>query len=420
MKRYIRLLGTLVVLSLVALGIQGPGAISVAAPQRVTITFWHTYSDVEAEFLRERVIPAFEALYPDIKVDELPIPYDVYREKILTAIAAGEPPDLARIDIIWVPELARMGVLSALDLLMLDFDDYKDRMFPGPLATNFWKGHYYGLPLNTNTRVLVWNKEMYDAAGVTGPPETIEDFLAVCKAIKALGPDKYCYTDGGTYGWAVLPWIWSFGGDITDPEMTTATGYLNGSDTVAAYEFLLDLLKQGYLSPMIVGEEVIGTWEGFAQDIYANMLEGPWVAPFFGSMFPDKELHYGLMPAGKGGSISVIGGENIVLFELSKEKEAALTFLRFMLSPSVQLSMTEPGLITALEPLTGPLKEHPYLGIFMEQLKTAKPRLVHPAWARIEEIVTNVGQEILLEEKTPQQALDEAARKVNAILAEYR
>jgi multiple sugar transport system substrate-binding protein len=405
------------VIGLMVLGTLVFGAM-VAAQQQVTITFWHTYSVEEAKFLVTRVIPAFEALHPNIKVKEVTIPYDVYREKLLTAIAAGEVPDVARVDIIWVPELAKMGVLSALDLLMPDFGDYKDRMFPGPLATNFWAGHYYGLPLNTNTRVLVWNKEMYDAAGIKGPPQTIEEFRAVCKAIKALGPDKYGFVDGGTYGWAVLPWIWSFGGDITDPNMTRATGYLNGPDTVAAYEFLRELFAEGHISPMIVGEAVIGAFEGYAQNVYANLFEGPWVGPIMKSMFPQKELHLALVPAGKGGSVSVVGGENIVLFEGSRNKEAALEFIRFMLSPSVQLAMADVGLITALAPLAKLWENDPYLGVFMEQLKTARPRLVHPAWAKIEVVLTRAGQEILLGVKTPQQALDDAAKEIDQILAE--
>lgn len=404
------------VVSLMAIGCLA-FTVAVAAQQTV-ITFWHTYSPEEAKFLVERVIPAFEALHPDIKVQELTVPYDVYREKLLTAIAAGEPPDVARVDIIWVPEFGKMGVLAALDTIMPEFDDYKERMFPGPLATNLWAGHYYGLPLNTNTRVLVWNKEMYDAAGVKGPPQTIDDFRTVCEAIKALGPNKYGFTDGGTYGWAVLPWIWSFGGRITDPEMTRATGYLNGPETVAAYEFLLELFEADYISPMIVGESVIGAWEGFAQNTYANLLEGPWMPPLMKSMFPEKDLHFALVPAGEGGHVSVVGGENIVLFEESQDKEAAVEFIRFMLSPSVQLAMADAGLITALAPLAELWETHPYLGIFMEQLKTARPRLVHPAWARVEEVLTYAGQEILLGVKTSQQALDAAAEQIDRILAE--
>jgi multiple sugar transport system substrate-binding protein len=200
--------------------------------------------------------------------------------------------------------------------------------------------------------------------------------------------------------------------------MTKATGYLNGPDTVAAYEFLLELFKDEHISPFIIGRAGAGPFDGYAANVYANMFEGPWVLPIMKSIAPDKELHYGLIPAGNGGHVSVVGGENIVLFEGSKNKEAAVKFIRFMLSPNVQLTMADAGLITALAPLAKLWGKDPYLGIFMEQLKTARPRLVHPAWARVEDVLTNVGQEILLGVKAPQRALDDAAKQIDQILAE--
>ena len=72
---------------------------------------------------------------------------------------------------------------------------------------------------------------MFAAAGIENPPATIDEFLADCEKIKALGEGKYCFADGGTYAWAVNPWIWSMGGDVTDPEVTKATGYFNGENS---------------------------------------------------------------------------------------------------------------------------------------------------------------------------------------------
>jgi len=63
------------------------------------------------------------------------------------------------------------------------------------------------------------------------------------------------------------------------------------------------------------------------------------------------------------------------------------------------------------------IQNHPYYGIFLEQLKTAKARTPHPAWTKMDEIITNAGQSILREEKTPQQALDDAAAEIDALLA---
>ncbi|HIC88216.1 MAG TPA: extracellular solute-binding protein [Anaerolineae bacterium] len=387
----------------------------------VTITFWHAYNEVSPEnkMLVETLIPMFEASHPNIKVESQAVPYNEFRQKLLTSMAGGVAPDLIRSDIIWVPELADMGALVALDEAMPDFEDYKAKVFPGPLSTNFWQGHYYGLPLDTNTRVWFWNKEMYEAAGIPEPPKTIDDVMAQCDKIKALGEDKYVFADGGTYAWAVLPWIWSFGGAVTDPDITTATGYLNGSGTVAAYQFWLDMYKQGCLSPSVLGSGVdAGT--GYAQDIYANYLDGPWMYPIYEAQFPNKQLHATLMPAGPGGSISVVGGEDIVLFQQSKHKEEAMEFIRFALSPEYQLKMAETGQLMVLTELleSDYIKNHPYYGIFLEQLKTAKARTPHPAWTKMDEIITNAGQAILREEKGVQEALDEAAAEIDALLSQ--
>ncbi len=333
-------------------------------------------------------------------------------------MAGGVAPNLIRADIIWVPELANLGALAPLDEIMPDFNTYKEKVFSGPLSTNFWNGHYYGLPLDTNTRVWFWNKEMYDAAGIAAPPKTIDDVLAQCAAIKALGEDKYVFADGGTYAWAVLPWIWSFGGAITDPDVTTATGYLNGPETVQAYEFLLKFYKDGCMAPSVLGSGVdAGT--GYAQDLYANYIDGPWMYPIYEGQFPDKQLHATLMPAGAGGSVSVVGGEDIVVLQQSPNKDAALEFIRFTLSPEYQTKMAEVGQLMVLNELVESdyIQNHPYYGIFLEQLKTAKARTPHPAWTKMDEIITNAGQSILREEKTPQQALDDAAAEIDALLA---
>lgn len=391
-----------------------------APPEPVTLTFWHAYNEVspENEMLANTLIPMFEAEHPNIKVESLPVPYGEFRQKLLTSMAGGVAPDLIRSDIIWVPELAELGALAPLDEIMSDFEEYKAKVFPGPLSTNSWKGHYYGLPLDTNTRVWFWNKEMYEAAGIAEPPATIEDVAAQCTAIKALGEDKYVFADGGTYAWAVLPWIWSFGGTITDSAITKASGYLNGPDTVAAYEFWLKLFKDGCLSPSVLGSGVdAGT--GYAQDVYANYLDGPWMYPIYAAQFPDKQLHAALMPAGAGGSISVVGGEDIVLMQQSQHKEAAIEFIRFALSPEYQLKMAETGQLMVLSELleSDYIKNHPYYDMFLEQLKTAKARTPHPAWTKMDEIITNTGQAILREEKTVQQALDEAAAEIDGLLA---
>ena len=385
----------------------------------VTLQFWHTYNvEVETPFLQDVLIPEFEAAHPNIKVEQVQVPYDEFRRKLLTAIAGGTAPDLIRADIIWVPEFADMGALAPLDEVMPDFDTYKKAVFPGPLATNYLSGHYYGLPLDTNTRVLVYNKDMFAAAGIEGPPATIEEFLAACEKIKALGEGKYCFADGGTYAWAVNPWIWSFGGDVTDPEISKATGILDGSNTRAAYEFLKGLIDEGYMHPGILGGGV-DAWGGFGNGEIAMLLEGPWFPPIFDNQFPDTEYGLALMPAGEGGSVSVVGGEDIVMFQQSQHEEAAAEFIRFMLTEETQVKWAEAGqmtvLVNAVESDT--IKNHPFFGIFLEQLKTAKARTPHQTWNQMEETYNLAGSSFLSGSLSYEEALGEAAKTIDGLLS---
>ena len=173
------------------------------AQESVTLTFWHTYSEASPEntTLIETLIPAFEAEHPEINVESVPYPYDGFRQALLTSAAGGEGPDLIRLDIIWSPEFAELGVLTNLNEVMPDFDEYAARVFPGPLSTNLYNGSYFGLPLDTNTRAFVYSPALLEQAGLEAVPTTIDELLASCEAVQVLGEGYYLFSDGGTSGW---------------------------------------------------------------------------------------------------------------------------------------------------------------------------------------------------------------------------
>ena len=394
---------------------------AAAAQDKITITIWHTYNEVspENDMLTKTLIPEFEQQNPDITVNAVPYPYDGFRQALLTALAGGTGPDLARLDIIWSPEFANQGVLAQLDTVMPDFKTFADAVFPGPLATNAYNGHYYGLPLDTNTRVLLYSPDTLKTAGIDAPPATIDDVKADCEKVKALNNGTFLFSDGGTSGWNLLPWIWSMGGDITDANYTKATGYLNSAKTVATYQFLADMIKSGCFTDGMTGSG-IDTGAGFFGGTILTELDGPWTFPTAQSQYPDFKLTPTLMPAGDGGSISVVGGENIVMFNTTPNQDAALKFLRFTQSADYQQKMSTIGQLTVQPALvaTDYFKNHPYYPVFLKQLATAKPRTPVPQWNAMEEILSDAGQTILRGESSAQDALDAAASQIDALLAE--
>lgn len=392
-----------------------------AQDEPVNITFWHTYNEVspENQTLVDTLIPMFEEQHPNINVESVPYPYDGFRQALLTAAAAGEGPDLVRLDIIWSPEFAAQGFLTNLSQTMPDFQTYADAVFPGPLSTNAYNGEYYGLPLDTNTRAFIYNPALYAEAGIEAAPATIEELAAQCEAIKAVNPSNYVFSDGGTSGWNVLPWIWSFGGDIISEDMTTSTGYVNGEQSVAAIQFLKDQIDNGCFSDGFIGSG-IDNWGGYFGGTIATMLEGPWLYPSAESQYPDFEIGAALMPAGEGGNVSVVGGENIVLYTTSAHPEEAMEFLRFTQSAQYQLEMSKVGQLTVLNSLLDDpyFADHPYYGIFLEQLQTARARTPVPNYNEIETVLSDATQLALRGEMTAQEAMDAAAEEIDSLLAE--
>src|SRR6218665_2047380 len=206
-----------------------------ALAQDATVTFWGSYGNggnsTQQDALNNTLIPAFEAAHPSIKVQYVDVPYDSLLQKLTTSAAGGELPDLVRADLGWVPQFADLGVLVPLSDVMSDFQALADATYPGVLATNLYKGKYYGLPLDTNTRVLVTSQEALDAAGLSAPPASFDELKAAAPKLKDAGFSVFA--DGGLGGWNILPWIWSGGGNITDPEITKSSGYLDSDANVA-------------------------------------------------------------------------------------------------------------------------------------------------------------------------------------------
>jgi multiple sugar transport system substrate-binding protein len=416
--RYRRLILVLGLAVAVAVTAATAGARVDTARKTTTITFWDAYSSdgPEVKRLERVVIPAFEKLHPDIKVKDVTIPYDSLHQKLVTAVAGGQLPDLVRSDIIWVPELANLGVLEPLDKTLPDFKSLASKVFPGPLATNYWKGHYYGLPLDTNTRIWVYNPVALQAAGLSSPPKTFAQLKSMSAAAKAHG--VYLYAESGTSCWNICPWIWSNGGSITNTTYTKSTGFLNSPKSVAAVQMLVDLYKAGQMPNIVVDSNGgLGTYDGLNQKKYASMLDGPWSFAIFSAAFKSTTLAGSLVPAGAGGSVSVVGGEDIVMTKSSKNKQAAAEFLRFMLHSFAQTQMARAGQMPVLKSSTKSLvKIHPYYATYLKQIATAKPRTPTPKWPQIDQVLQTEIAKAFTGDETVQQALTNAAHQIDGLL----
>ena len=382
------------------------------------ITFWHAYSEggPEVETLEKTVIPAFEKANPGATVKPVTVQYDQLHQKLVTAAAGEALPDVVRSDIIWVPELADLGVLVPLDQAMPDFDELAGQTYDGSLATNKWQDNYFGLPLTTNTKVMLYNEDALSSAGIEEPPATFDELREAAPALAEKG--KFVLAEADAAGWQVLPYIWSNGGQVTDEEITTADGHLNGEKSVEAIELLVDLHESKGLPKLILGGGGgTNTFEGLAKGMYATIVDGPWAFPIIEGQFKDFEMQTAPMPHGDGESTSVVGGENLVMTQASENKELAAAFVRHMLSEESQLAMAEAGQISVLKDLADEMIEiEPSYEEYMTQLETARPRPPTPAWTKIDEIIRKQVQLAIRGDMSAQEAMDQAVDQIDPLL----
>lgn len=147
--------------------------------------------------------------------------------------------------------------------------------------------------------------------------------------------DKYLFCVSGSYNWAMLPFIWTLGGSVTNDAYTKASGYLNSEATVKALDTIAGWYNDKTIGPAILGEQPDG-WGGIEAGNYTMFVEGPW---FFSSADKMDTYTPALIPAVEGRSVSIVGGEDIVMTATSSKKDAAWTFIRFTLEDEQQVAM---------------------------------------------------------------------------------
>lgn len=380
-----------------------------------TVTYWHTHSDAEEEVLVETIIPAFEEQYPNIHIDAVRMPYDGLMQQIITSLSSGTGPDLMRMDIIWVPQLAEMGALAAVDELE-GFADLKDDLYEGPLSTNYYNGNYYGLPLNTNCLAGVYSKTMMESLNLESIPTTYDEVVALKDK---LGEDQYLIACDGANSWAMAPIFHSLGGVYTNEDYTVASGYINGEDSVKALETIVEWYDNGIIGPCFTGgkpDSANGLYDGN----YLFSYQGPW---FFSN--DDEEnlakVQGGLLPAGPAGSLTVNGGEDLVMFESSDVKDASWVFAMYLMNEFSQTAQAVGGghLIPTVKTVaeSEEVQAVENMDIYIKQLEGAVSRTPSPAWERMSDKLSIAFQSAVLHEATPQEALDKIAPELDALLA---
>lgn len=396
---------------------QAPAA-TEAPREPVTIQFWHNYDAGAGQIdVLNQLIGQFEKDNPGVKVNQVYLEWQALKDNVVAGATTGMLPDVLRGDIGFVPQFQSLNVLFEMSSLP-DYAEAASKVMEAPNSSAKMGDKFFGIAANTNTKILFYNKTMFEAANLTAP-KTLDEMWEHAK--KLSGDKTFGFVEAWTGVWNVGQYIWSNGGDVLAPDYSTAKGYINGPKAVAAIQKLADLYKEKALTGPTLDPGAAGDTDGWAAGTYAMEIDGPWRA----TSMEAAKIDYGAvqMPAGPAGSIGVLGGEDFMMFKTSAaaHRDAAWKFVKFMTGKDAQAAMAKAGQMPVnKEAIADPevLKAMPLLPVFAEALKTARARPVTPKWGDMENVIATKVAEAVTGQKPVQQAMDEAATEIDALIAQ--
>ncbi len=227
----------------------------VIAQDVVTIEWWTVASEEFDEQVQQDLVAQFNAEHPNIQVNMTLLPADGYDERMTTTLGAGEgAPDVAFFWITdWLPQALDLG-----PYLEADPDLGPETYIEGFWNTRaVWNDTIIGLPLGVGANFVMYNKDMFDAAGVDYPTAdwTTEDYNILVSQLA----NAEQRTWGGDRPRGPYRAIWyNYGAQLYSDDSTTVDGYLNSPESVAAYTWLWDLVNSNS-TPTPADLEVLGT-----------------------------------------------------------------------------------------------------------------------------------------------------------------
>ncbi|WP_082233176.1 sugar ABC transporter substrate-binding protein [Halobacillus massiliensis] len=343
-----------------------------------TVTVWAMGE--EGKKLKE-FSKGFEEANPDLKVDVQAIPWDTAHDKLLTAVASGNGPDVVQLGTTWVPEFAEAGALLDLSEYMEDYPGFaKENYFEGSVSTMEYEDQIVGIPWYVETRVLYYRTDILEEAGYEEAPKTWDELKDAARTIADSGEDTYGLDIDRNDQITPFIFAWQNGydADIENKQLN-----FESPEFKEAIEYYASYFEEG-ISQTQEGVDIV---QAFKEGNKPMFFSGPWMINIINDQAPDIEGKWAtaVMPE-KETNTSSMGGANLSVFHSSDNVEGALEYISYMTEVDTQMewleaSNTLPSRTDAWE--KDIMTEDPMYATFGEQLENTKPGLQTPQFERI-------------------------------------
>lgn len=325
-----------VIISLLAGLGGGARTVTAASPKSsvVHLTYWNMWSGIWTGVV-QKMVDAFNQTHSTIQVKMLSVPSSNAEQKLLTAVAAGNPPDVFTE---WNPYVAAFAQKHAV----LDLGQFMTGKYAGmknnyfyPVAAKWgtYQGKLYAMPWTMNSLMLYYNKALMKQAGLNpnDPPKTIAQLDAQQAKMWKYG-SKGQVTQIGFYANAFEPWVptWNV------PLLKNGKYDLTNANAVKLMSWMASYKRYPYsqVNAFISGVSGAGggstdPFELGKQGFYIN---GMWEIPTIQQYNP--KMQYGVVPLpippGGNADVTMVNGNYNEILTGSKHPQQAFEFMAWL------------------------------------------------------------------------------------------
>ena len=300
-----------------------PAEVPGTEPENVTITYCNFNSSGGNEETLQKMVDAFQEEYPYITVEVETVGYNDYFTQMQTRVAGGTAPDCYELNIENFAAYANKGLLA--EISGVDVSGLNETALN---AFNV-KGVQYGLPESFSNVVLIYNKDLFDQAGVAYPTAdwTQDDLQAAAEAIRALGDDIFGIWQPITYN-EFFKVAAQYGGALLNEDKTEFT--INSPENIRAAQALVDRVLVSNVQPNTAQQGGMGDWDMFMSGRLGMIPTGIWA---FQTFTENCGFDWDIaVEPGSTRKATHFFSNCVVLNPESKNQEAAATWLAWLTS----------------------------------------------------------------------------------------
>jgi multiple sugar transport system substrate-binding protein len=375
----------------------------------------------------DSIVAEFNESNPNVEVVIDYVSYDALHDKITTAMASSPPAyDVFLVDDIWYSEFADKGyIFNVSDKIT---QAMKDGIFEAAWDIPTVEGEVYGMPWLLDEKYFFYNEKLLNEAGFSDPPRTWEEMLEQAAVIKEKGIAEYPIVwSWGQYEAAICDWVTLLegnGGKLVDEAGNPMFNDEKGVETLA---WMVQTIDDGITNPASVSYVEEDVRNVFSQGKAAFALNWTYMYDLVNLNEEESqvtgEIKMALMPAFSDGGVesaTLDGSMGFSVADSSPAKEAAWSYIEYLTSEDVQNRYSAhllPIWQTSFEGEAGEQlmsyseSNAVTVPMFKEQFPYSSVRPKVPFYPEASKALQLALQEALTGQKTPEQALNDAAAK---------